>query len=500
MQDAPAPQGPTATTQRAGRRREWPLTLLALLLVTTVAILQRPGSPEPGRIEQAASGSTVPPLTFSPLIAIAKAVLWFNGQAGERVPASQLIEAIDPYAQTAADKFRVALLAGELAGRAAREDRFEKLKPDLAENSPLLQDMRTVEAIKATAELNEPAASVKAEDKAAFIERHGWFARMILADESPGGETAFERQVAHDGQLLIAMLFLIVVGVAVSLLTGIALFITALVKLGHGTLRARFVTTPPEMGSDRGLWLEMFCVFLVGFLLVQLGHFLLERWAGKDATWPITAALLLQWSLVLVLFWPLVRGMSWERFTGELGWHRGRGVLREIGSGIVGYLAGLPIYFGVFLLVLAGYAISEAIRRAAAGPGKPPPEMPMPDNKVFDLLSHSSGWELALLATLIVVWAPLVEESIFRGALFRHIRQRLPGWGGLTLTVILVAAAFALAHSYVIAGVIMVATLGGVFALMREWRGSLIAPMTAHCLHNGTVLAILVTMLPLMRG
>jgi membrane protease YdiL (CAAX protease family) len=207
----------------------------------------------------------------------------------------------------------------------------------------------------------------------------------------------------------------------------------------------------------------------------------------------------MQWSLVLLLFWPVLRGMPWERFRGELGWHRGRGVWREIGCGILGYLAGLPIYFGMAVIVLAANLIAEAVKKAAAG-GKTPPEVPLPDNKVFDLVTGANGWMLLLLASLIVIWAPIVEESVFRGALFRHLRQRLRGPGGLIASVVLVAAAFGIAHAYVLVGVIMVATLGGIFAAMRDWRGSLIAPMTAHCLHNSMVLLLLLTVLPLMKG
>jgi membrane protease YdiL (CAAX protease family) len=33
--------------------------------------------------------------------------------------------------------------------------------------------------------------------------------------------------------------------------------------------------------------------------------------------------------------------------------------------------------------------------------------------------------------------------------------------------------------------------LGFGFALMREWRGSLIAPIVAHFMHNATVFTIL---------
>jgi len=40
--------------------------------------------------------------------------------------------------------------------------------------------------------------------------------------------------------------------------------------------------------------------------------------------------------------------------------------------------------------------------------------------------------------------------------------------------------------------------LGTVFAIMREWRGSLIAPITAHMLHNGTVTVLLLVMIRIL--
>src|SRR5690606_8672697 len=124
---------------------------------------------------------------------------------------------------------------------------------------------------------------------------------------------------------------------------GLVILIIGLVQAVTGRLRARFVPTPEELGSDRGLWLETFAAFLAGFLIIRFARDGLEAWAGKDAAWTGLVALGLQWSLIGLLFWPLFRGMSWERFRGELGWHRGRGFFREVGCGILGYLAGLPI-------------------------------------------------------------------------------------------------------------------------------------------------------------
>jgi membrane protease YdiL (CAAX protease family) len=42
--------------------------------------------------------------------------------------------------------------------------------------------------------------------------------------------------------------------------------------------------------------------------------------------------------------------------------------------------------------------------------------------------------------------------------------------------------------------------LGFNFSMMREWRGSLIAPMTAHLLHNGTLLTLVILLFKAVSG
>ena len=80
----------------------------------------------------------------------------------------------------------------------------------------------------------------------------------------------------------------------------------------------------------------------------------------------------------------------------------------------------------------------------------------------------------------------MVEESLFRGALFRHMR----GIVGPFVAALVTAVGFGLMHGYDILQLLPVMTLGFVFALMREWRGSLVPSMTLHFLNNAVVLGL----------
>ena len=79
------------------------------------------------------------------------------------------------------------------------------------------------------------------------------------------------------------------------------------------------------------------------------------------------------------------------------------------------------------------------------------------------------------------VWAPLIEETLFRGALYRYLRPSLSVLGASVLT----GALFAFVHPQGLAFLPALGAVGIVLGLLREWRGSLTACMTAHALHNG---------------
>jgi membrane protease YdiL (CAAX protease family) len=93
-----------------------------------------------------------------------------------------------------------------------------------------------------------------------------------------------------------------------------------------------------------------------------------------------------------------------------------------------------------------------------------------------------------MIYAVAVLWAPLIEETMFRGALFHSVRVRWGWWP----SALLVSLIFAMIHPQ---GWTLIPTLGAiamVLAALREWRGSLIASMVAHGLTNFVTTTLLI--------
>jgi membrane protease YdiL (CAAX protease family) len=248
-----------------------------------------------------------------------------------------------------------------------------------------------------------------------------------------------------------------------------------------GRLRPRFV--PPLPGGSVAI--ETVAVFVGGFLLLKVGAGVLAGFVGDGvATW---AAMLAQWLLLLTLLWPVVRGVRASQALSLWGIHRGRGVIREIGAGFVGYLACLPLLLMGVVTTLVLMFFYQMWRQQMGMPQAPPPQ-----NPIFEIVGRPGGWMMVVLLFLLAsLWAPVVEEAVFRGALYRHLRSR---WHWL-LSGFVTALAFGVMHGYQLLMLGPVIALGFGFALLREWRGSLIASMTAHAIHNSVVLVIVIVVL-----
>ena len=300
-----------------------------------------------------------------------------------------------------------------------------------------------------------------------LIARHGAIAQLALLDDDDAAIVALRNQAT----VIMGVLGLGFLGFIAVVLASIGLFITAVVLLALGKLQIRY-QRPAAGGS---VYLETFALFLLGFVgLMVLG----------EVGLPGQLIGILRWALLGIALWPLARGVSFTQLRHDLGWTAGGPQaslgpvrwIKEIALGVVGYLALLPLLAGG----LAGTVIVLGIMRLLTG------EAASAAHPLGDQLAQGGLLAKVSLVILATVWAPVVEETFFRGALFRHLSGRMY----FVVAALICGIIFAALHPQGVAGIPVLTMAGFNFCMLRQWRGGLIAPMTAHALNNGTVVAI----------
>ena len=306
----------------------------------------------------------------------------------------------------------------------------------------------------------------------------GWFADLA---RGPGlSAPPEESSIRTRSVLVLAVMGLLLSGVGLAILGGMVLLILHLRRLQERPAANAFVAAP----SVGGVFLEVFALYLG----IMTGSALAAAWLGSGVG--IAGYGL---AVILPLLWPRWRGMTWRDFRLASGLHRGRGFWREVGAGFIGYLGVLAIAsIGIALTLMlsfladlvpgSGGVAGEAEGGAPAGPEVHP---------VVGWIYEGDVWMRLACFALAAGFAPVFEELFFRGALHRHFRGRFRFLPSALLTGVI----FAALHPQGFFAIPALAAIGIGFSLLREWRDSLIAPMTAHAINNGCLVAMLWWML-----
>ena len=377
---------------------------------------------------------------------------------GAAEQAASLLPQIDEAADTPGDRLRAAIVAGEIAGSDAANERLDQLAP--LGSGPFDE----VVAVRLIYDPDGGGTAVLTPEQREALARYGWFGDLALShgkgDNDPARRAALRPAVRAAVTMLgaAALAFL-------AFVTGVVLLIFAVIRWSTRGLATGY--QPPTPLTPTGPFLEAFAAYIAGMVGVSaLARLLLgER---MSAIWFVIVV------LPAAIFWPLLRGVSRADLRAGLGWHVGRGVWREIGAGIVGYLAALP-------LLALGMVMSLVLQRLSGSDTSHP---------IVNELGQGGARTLAIFF-LAAVWAPVVEETMFRGALYHHLRRRF-SWA---VTAVLVALLFAAVHPQGWAGIPALGAIAIAFAGIREWRGSIIAPTVAHAINNGAVTLLLTLLL-----
>jgi membrane protease YdiL (CAAX protease family) len=413
--------------------------------------------------------------------------VWSGGSRAGEFYAKQLEPALS---QGGADeRLRLAVLAGELQDFAEARKVLRKLHAD--EESAALtlteeqrQARELLERLYAGYEDDPEHRPVLDEEEQAELKQElDWFGELALAP--PNGPDPAARD-----QLLGSARWCVVEVVAAFGLGGVALLVGAiLLFLAVVLVASRQLRSGIRPGIGKGsVYAETFALYLVLFLNLSVAlEYVAPRLPRELNGWWL--ALVPMGGSLLALGWPVLRGVSWTQVCRDIGWVKGRWSWLEPFAGLAGYLATLPVVVLAFFVVVALMALQKWV-----GWGDPFTPGGGPSHPVVKVAGQSSPWVWLQVFLVACVGAPIVEETMFRGVFYRHLREATGRWGTWSSVAISALAngfIFAIIHPQGILGVPVLMTLGSSFALIREWRDTLIPNVCAHALNNGLALLFL---------
>jgi membrane protease YdiL (CAAX protease family) len=453
-----------------------------LAIASLVIVLQRVrGGPDPEGMTEPVDDSVVPLVEPLRLDAELTAKLVVAARAWAPTVSSELLMTnAKPLEEgNSSERLAHAILVGAVEGWSKGADAaraVEVIESDDSDerdaseaNSALKADV--VGAMEELATSNGDFAAVSDETRERIEADLGFFGRLLSADGVSEAKSGFAVMIFAGVWYLTVFLLGLVALIALVGFVGTGKWKPALQPTsdGHVTL---------VLGETFAVWMGLYLFLTIGATLIAA--FLPESAASTGG---LVLSIAAMGGSLAVLAFPRLRGVSATDLRAAIGLNTGRGILREVGAGVMCYVSAVPI------LVAGGiiYFILSLIAQAISGEQAPP------SHPAVEMLGGAGALEVVLLFMLASVMAPIVEEIAFRGFLYGHLRGFVMPRARLAsamVAAVVSSVIFAAIHPQ---GLLFVPALGGLavgFCLYREMRGSLIAPMVAHGINNAFTLAL----------
>jgi membrane protease YdiL (CAAX protease family) len=251
-----------------------------------------------------------------------------------------------------------------------------------------------------------------------------------------------------------------------------------------------------------GVYIETFALWMLIFWGLSFGVGYGLHYLYGDGPIPPRESLLASGAAMLlsliVLFWPVVRGVPWRRVREHIGLTFGRRPAAEPVIGFGCYIMGYPLMVAGIVVMLILMGAQHLMGGGGPSSADDLVSPPSPGHPIVGPLARGD-WQVRLLIFILAsVVAPIVEETIFRGVLYRHLRELTCGLGAvvsIVLSGLVSSFIFAVIHPQGMLAVPVLMALACGFVLIREWRGTLIPCMIAHGLNNGLVMCVAIGML-----
>lgn len=404
----------------------------------------------------------------------------------------------DLYAQAKAmnsgrveQRLRFVILAGELEGAAEARAQLRQLEDKLTkanlektpEQEALLDDLRRLYDDYQAGQLQAP--SVNEAQRQQLRADLGWFGELALAPAG-GPDPEARAGLMRPAHRTVFALAGYVIGLGIISLFGFAGLVIFVIFLFSGKLRRGI---HPGL-LHGGVYAETFAVWMALFLGLSMIAGQLPF--AADIRWLVTGlASLLS---LTALFWPVVRGIPWSQVRWEIGLKFGRVPPLEPVIGLATYAMALPLVALGVLVTFIILLFEGALQGLGSNPENFNP-VHFPSHPIVEYLAGHDWWARFQILLLASVIAPLVEETMFRGVLYRHLREASAGLGlvlSIFFSATFVSFVFAVIHPQGLEAVPILMGLAFTFCLVREWRGTLIPAMIAHGISNGLVLTLLI--------
>ncbi|MFZ4574310.1 MAG: CPBP family intramembrane glutamic endopeptidase [Phycisphaerales bacterium] len=366
---------------------------------------------------------------------------------------------LDLLAKTRNDRVRVAIVAAELLGPSVAVNRLDTIMSEATPGGDLLREAGELKAWYAAMDAKR-THTIDPAIRDWIIARQGWFGQLALSYGKPLSDD-MRWETASGFEAFAAFAAFMGLFQFLTLAAGIVFLVVGISMVASG----RVTPADGETVAPAHIYWETFGVFCLLFLImVAVGILTL----GQRGGWVVFIDELAVWSAMLAIWWPRLRGVSMMELSDDMGFNKGAGWGKELAVGFGVFAAGFPVT-----------ALVGAIVSAMAGDQ---PEEPI-GVAMFEPPLQGSWAPVILGAIGASIWAPVLEEIMFRGALMGALRKRMSPYAAAAVA----ALVFGAYHPYGVEGIASVAAGGFVYGMAKAWRGSLIAPIFAHFLWNTTI-------------
>lgn len=246
-----------------------------------------------------------------------------------------------------------------------------------------------------------------------------------------------------------------------------------------------FLKTVPQKFETKWSIFEVFKISIITFFIWQFLYLfkgaifnMLQISRAPNILKAIVFSTFLQLIAVVCIFYYIKN--KYRKNLTSLGL-TSRKILTSIGRGIIGYVFIIP---SVILAIIIGGLISNYI-------GYKPESNPL--FLIFFLPIKNSI--IIYIFLFIVLIGPFCEEVFFRGFLYNSFKNKF----GVKVGIIGSSIVFSFLHVDPI-GFLPIFLLAIMLAYIYEKTGSLIAPITAHVLHNTVVIVFMLILRTLAIG